>query len=99
MEYIGRDPQNIYSSLHATSYDTTHNFWHGEGFNNDFHTYAANWQPDRIEFYVDGNNFKTIRREESGGHWPFEGHNFFIILNLAVGGNWPGNPDGSTRFP
>jgi beta-glucanase (GH16 family) len=40
-----------------------------------------------------------VRREESGGHWPFEGHNFFIILNLAVGGNWPGYPDGSTQFP
>ncbi|CDW85570.1 glycoside hydrolase family 16 [Stylonychia lemnae] len=100
MELIGKDPNNVHSSLHAPSYDTTQNYWHQEGFANDFHTYAANWQPDRIEFYVDGQLFQTYYKTQSGGHWPFDqGQKFFIILNLAVGGDWPGNPDGSTQFP
>ena len=98
MEQIGRDPNNIYGSLHAPSFDVTGGY-NGGGFSDDYHTYAANWQPDRVEFYVDGHNFATYYKSQSGGHWPFEGKNFFILLNLAVGGNWPGYPDGSTQFP
>eukprot|EP00347_Sterkiella_histriomuscorum_P001231 403372825 len=98
MEQIGRDPQNVYGSLHAPGFDTTGGFHHDQGFSDDFHTYGVNWQPDRIEFYVDGNTYKAINRNEAG-NWPFADHKFFIILNLAVGGNWPGYPDGSTQFP
>ena len=98
MEYIGREPNMIYGSLHAPAFDKTGGYW-GNNFSNDFHTFAANWQPDRIEFFVDGNLYNTMHKSESGGHWPFENNQFFIILNLAVGGNWPGYPDGSTHFP
>lgn len=97
MEYIGREPNHIFGSLHAPQFDATGAF-NGGGFSDGFHTYAVNWQPDRIEFSVDNNIYKTVQKGEAGGHWPFD-QKFFILLNLAVGGNWPGYPDGSTRFP
>ena len=97
MELIGKEPNMVYSSLHAPSYDTTKGYNRPQGYSDDFHTYGVNWQPDHIDFYFDGEMFQSINKSESSGHWPFDdGHKFFIILNLAVGGDWPGNPDGST---
>lgn len=72
MEYIGRVPNTIYSSLHATSYDVTGGY-NGGGFSSGYHTYTAVWQPDYIEFSVDNKVFKRMNRSESGGHWPFAG--------------------------
>eukprot|EP00347_Sterkiella_histriomuscorum_P018297 403346046 len=99
MELVGKDPQNVYASLHAPSYDTTRGYHLDQGFAGDFHTYGVNWQPEQIDFYVDGNTYLSVNKNQSGGHWPFTDGKFFIILNLAVGGFWPGNPDGSTHFP
>ena len=97
MEFIGREPNMIYGSLHAPSFDKTGGFWAND-LSSNFHRYSVNWQPDRIEFYVDDHCYQTIWKGEAGGHWPFD-NQFFILLNLAVGGNWPGYPDGSTHFP
>jgi beta-glucanase (GH16 family) len=66
----------------------------------EFHVYAINWYPDRIEFEVDGLNYFTIRRDEQiplrnppddlSPYWPFD-QRFFMILNVAVGGTWGGH--------
>ena len=99
MEFVGKDPNNVHSSTHGPGFDTSDPYNNNGGFS-DFHTYAANWQPGKIEFYVDNNLFKTVTRDNAGsGSWPFDGNKMFILLNLAVGGKWPGNPDGSTNFP
>jgi len=42
MEYIGRTPNTVYGSLHATSYDVTGSVNSG-GLSDNFHTYAVNW--------------------------------------------------------
>uniref|UniRef100_A0AC34RGJ6 GH16 domain-containing protein n=1 Tax=Panagrolaimus sp. JU765 TaxID=591449 RepID=A0AC34RGJ6_9BILA len=100
MEFIGKDPKNVHGATHGSGFDTCNSYYNGNGFS-DWHTYAANWQPypDRIEFSVDGNIYKTVTPADTHGHWPFNDQNMFIILNLATGGNWPGYPDGSTQFP
>lgn len=55
-----------------------------------WHTYACNWFPDRLEFFVDNTLYFTVWNDYSGWQsWPFN-HNFHIILNLAVGGDWGG---------
>jgi len=97
MEQIGKEPGSVHGSTHAPGVDHTGTGNSG-GLQDDFHLYAANWQPDRIEFSMDNNVYYTVERNW-GGSWPFADHNFFMILNLAVGGDWPGNPDGSTQFP
>jgi len=99
MEFIGRDPNHVYGSTHGTGFDTSNAYENNAGFSNDFHIYSANWQPDFIEFAVDGNTYRVVTPLDAHGNWPFNNHNMFILLNLAVGGNWPGNPDASTQFP
>jgi beta-glucanase (GH16 family) len=64
-----------------------------------FHVYALEWQPNQVQFFVDGNLYETRTPADIPGKtWVYD-HPFFIILNVAVGGNWPGSPDGSTVFP
>jgi len=99
MEFIGKEPNRVYGSTHGVGFDTSHNTFNARGFSNDFHTYAVNWQPNKLEFSVDGNIYKTVTPGDTNGRWPFNSQKMFIILNLAVGGRWPGNPDGSTRLP
>src|SRR5258708_40257293 len=72
----------------------------GQKFADDFHLYAAEWEPGTIRFYVDSTLYATFNSSQwpAGGAWVFD-HPFFIILNVAVGGSWPGSPDNSTVFP
>ncbi|MBK7406277.1 MAG: family 16 glycosylhydrolase [Phycisphaerales bacterium] len=70
-----------------------------------FHTYAIEWRPDSITWFIDGTAYHTVTSNqwwsENGGannRAPFDTA-FHMLLNVAVGGNWPGPPDGSTQFP
>lgn len=70
-----------------------------------FHTYAIEWEPDEIRWYVDGVQFFQTTSSvwystaaPSNPRAPFD-RPFHFLLNVAVGGNWPGNPNGSTVFP
>ncbi|MFN2533035.1 MAG: family 16 glycosylhydrolase, partial [Pyrinomonadaceae bacterium] len=69
-------------------------------FSDDFHTFAVEWEPETLRFYIDRALYSTRTPHDlpSGTHWVFD-HPFFIILNVAVGGGWPGNPDATTVFP
>ena len=68
----------------------------GASFANAFHTYAVQWEPDTIRWYVDGAPYFTSTSAQwySGGapsnpRAPFD-QPFYILLNLAVGGNYTG---------
>lgn len=74
-------------------------------YSTEFHTYAVQWQPDSLRWYVDDVLYHT----ETSDNWysetapdnaraPFD-QPFYFILNLAVGGNFPGGPDESSSFP
>jgi beta-glucanase (GH16 family) len=65
----------------------------------DWHTYAINWTPDRIDWQIDGRTTRSLTKAEANeSRWVFD-HPFYILINLAVGGDWPGNPDPATTFP
>jgi beta-glucanase (GH16 family) len=107
MENIGKEPATVHGSLHGPSTigqtsDATASFSlpAGQKFADDFHLYAAEWEPGTIRFYVDSTLYATFNSSHwpAGGTWVFD-HPFFIILNVAVGGSWPGSPDNSTVFP
>ena len=107
MEDIGKEPGIVHGSLHGpstigqTSDDTApFSLPAGQKFADDFHLYAAEWEPGTIRFYVDSTLYATFNSSQwpAGGAWVFD-HPFFIILNVAVGGSWPGSPDNSTVFP
>ena len=67
----------------------------------NFHTYALEWDPTEMRWYVDGVLYLTQNAWNTSGApypAPFDQH-FHILLNVAVGGNWPGAPSDSTVFP
>jgi beta-glucanase (GH16 family) len=106
MENIGREPSVVHGTLHGPGYsggngiNSTYTLAGGRKFSDDFHTFAVEWEPNVIRFYVDGLLYKTRTPADlpPGTSWVFD-HPFFIILNVAVGGSFPGNPDGTTVFP
>lgn len=64
-----------------------------------FHTYAVEWDPGAVRWYVDGR--MTYSRDTATTPWLDEAlaRPFFLRVNLAVGGRWPGAPDGTTKLP
>lgn len=102
LETIGTDISTNHGSLHAPGYNPTGTYPlpNGAKYSDAFHTFAVEWEPGEIRFYVDNHLYET--RNESGagdgGTWEFD-HPFFVLLNVAVGGVWPGDPDSTTTFP
>ena len=60
-----------------------------EAMHSEFHTYAVEWYPDRIEAYLDGEHYYTYDKTANKLEWPFSEPQC-IIVNLAVGGGWGG---------
>lgn len=95
MEHVGYDQNVIHGSTHSKKY------YHVIGTqktgtlrisnaSNEFHTYAMEWFPEKIDVYVDGVKYFTSTNDNTGWEaWPFD-KRFHIILNIAFGGNWGG---------
>ncbi len=102
MEYVGKNPGVVYTSLHTPdSHGNTTNSQKTpvEGIEEGFHLYAVEWEPDRIEFFIDGGSVYTFAPEQRTEEvWPFD-QPFYLILNLAVGGNFGGPEIDDTIFP
>lgn len=71
---------------------------------NAFNTYAVEWYPDEIRWFLNGNQYYQLSQDRwfssdapGDTNAPFD-QNFHLILNFAVGGQWPGNSDGQ-NFP
>lgn len=106
MENIGREPDTVHGTIHGPGYSGAKGI--GAPFvfdkpalpSTSFHVYAVDWQPNKIDFLVDGHVYQTITPDKlpAGTKWVYD-HPFFLLLNLAIGGSWPGNPDSTTEFP
>jgi beta-glucanase (GH16 family) len=57
------------------------------GFADEYHTYAIDWFPDQIDWYVDGVLFGGQQKVDRD--WVFD-HEFYLVMNLAMGGNLGG---------
>jgi beta-glucanase (GH16 family) len=66
-------------------------------FSDDYHVFAIEWTPEKIEWFVDGKSYHLVQLDTPG--LEVFHNNFYLILNLAVGGRWPGIPDETTIFP
>jgi beta-glucanase (GH16 family) len=60
----------------------------------DYHTYAIDWLPDQIRYYLDGVQFYTANKVDKD--WVFD-HEFYMIINLAMGGNLGGEIEGGLK--
>ncbi|HEX5198730.1 family 16 glycosylhydrolase [Paractinoplanes rhizophilus] len=103
MENVGNAPNTVYGTIHGPGYSGAGgiggNRTIGSALGDAFHTYAVDWSPNLIVWYLDGSEyFRATPASLNGNTWVYN-HPFFMILNVAVGGYWPGNPDGSTVFP
>ncbi len=106
MEHIGKEPRNVYGTVHGPTYSGGDGIGGRYRFPADalpadgFHTYAIEWEPERIRWYMDDEHWGTLMPSllPSAQRWVFD-HPFFLILNLAVGGRWPGDPTEETVFP
>jgi beta-glucanase (GH16 family) len=92
MELVGFHPETVEAHCHTTSYShakakgartTVAKPWE------DFHIYAMEWFPDRIDFYLDQKKYFTFTNDGTADGWPFDKPQY-IILNTAIGGAWGG---------
>jgi len=107
LELIGHQPNTVYGTLHYGG-KWPHNVHTGDKtilpsgiFNDDFHIFALEWEPNEIRWYLDGKLYETQTKwytKDAPYPAPFD-QKFFIILNFAVGGAWPGPPSKDTVFP
>ena len=107
VEYLGQEPDIIHGTIHhggewPENTKTGADYVLDEGdFHSDFHTFAFEWEPDELRWYVNGTLYQTLNEWwSSKGEYPapFD-QRFHLVLNMAVGGVWPGNPDETTTFP
>jgi beta-glucanase (GH16 family) len=97
MEYWGHDENTIASNIHTRDYNHTTGTGRGGKITyekpwEDFHIYAVEWYPDRMDFYMDDKMFYScISKGEGVGEWPFFAPQF-LIVNLALWNNWNGQP-------
>ncbi|MEM1305101.1 MAG: glycoside hydrolase family 16 protein, partial [Planctomycetota bacterium] len=61
-----------------------------------YHTYAVEWEPNILRFYVDGVRHMTVNGSPLR---PIFDTPKSLILNLAVGGIFGGDPDSTTVWP
>lgn len=107
MEMLGNDTQRVYGTIHYGGRELGRQFTGQEfdlaagSFSDAYHTFAVEWEPTEIRWYVDGELYQTRTAWSSGAAVypaPFD-QPFHLLLNVAVGGIWPGYPDASTQFP
>ena len=102
MEYVGREPQKVFTSLHTpASHGNTVNTKKVfiEDIEEGFHIYKAVWTEDFIEFFIDGNSiYKFIPKEYDDAHYPYR-KPFYFLINMAVGGNFGGPDVDDAIFP
>jgi beta-glucanase (GH16 family) len=106
MEHVGYQMGHVHGTVHNKAY-----YWVNweqrkgrillDDVDEEFHVYALEWSPDRIDIFVDDSHYFTYINEGTGWQaWPFD-HPFHVILNIAVGGAWgrAGGPIDDSIFP
>jgi len=95
MEHVGYERDSIYGTVHTGAYN--HRIGTQKGsrtFRTDlsdtFHNYTLVWTENKMEMYVDDENYFTFLNEKkTEKEWPFD-QRFHLLLNVAVGGDWGG---------
>ncbi|QMV43843.1 carbohydrate binding domain-containing protein [Cohnella cholangitidis] len=112
METWGSKPDTIAGTLHYgqpapgnTSSGKEYKFVNST--TQQYHTYAIEWEPNEIRWYVDGHLYSTQndwysrsanQPDVNSYPAPFD-QPFHLIMNVAVGGNFDGDPTPDTVFP
>jgi len=106
MEHVGYQMGHVHGTVHNEAY-----YWLKweqrkgrillDDLDKEFHVYALEWTPERIDIFVDDTHYFTYVNEGTGwNEWPYD-HPYNVILNVAVGGAWgrAGGPIDDSIFP
>jgi beta-glucanase (GH16 family) len=113
MEAWGSRPNTVSGTIHYGE-GWPNNKYTGKEFElpekrgiDKWHTYALEWEPGELRWYVDGELYQTQNKWYSKGKdnaanfsypAPFD-QEFYLVMNLAVGGWFDGEVDETTVFP
>jgi beta-glucanase (GH16 family) len=105
MEHVGFEKDSVFGTIHTKAYNHIIGTQKGKKIYvadpyNTFHSYAIEWTPERMDFYVDSSLYNHIQNEhKTTAEWPFD-EPFYLLLNIAVGGNLGGKKGvDTTVFP
>jgi len=105
MELVGHEPSKIHGTAHWGPQGQSFSQNRGGStsltdgkFSDKFNVFSILWEPDRIVWLLNDEEFFRLTNADVNGSYPFN-EPFFLLLNIAVGGQWPGNPDDTTVFP
>lgn len=102
LEYVGKEPGRVFTTLHTQdSYGNSVNTRKTpiEGIEEGYHIYEMEWDPNQIQFFVDGTLVYTFAPEERTEEiWPFD-QPFYLIINMAIGGKFGGPEIDDSIFP
>ena len=102
MEVLGDQTELAYGTVH---YGEPHAEKQGTvtltngTFASDFHDFAVEWEPGKMEWFIDGQSYLVVTDWFSAENdiekdWPAPfNQKFCIQMNLAIGGTWPGYPE------
>jgi beta-glucanase (GH16 family) len=96
LEVLGDHPATNYMTYHWGSHQSTGGSWttSGADYSQGYHTFAVDWTPAAIVWYVDG-----VERQRVSDASIISRKRMDLIANLQIGGAWAGSPDASTAFP
>ena len=102
MEYVSRLPNEIFGTVHGPGYSGGQSFGNvydfGGPVSDNYHTFTIEWQPNRIDWYVDGILYHTATPADVSGEWVFNDP-VYLLLNVAIGGNFGGTVDPNLQLP
>lgn len=103
MEYVSRNPQEIFGTIHGpgysggSAYGSTYSF--NENVSDNYHIFVVEWDENLIKWFIDGEQYHMATPDSlPGREWVFNAPQF-LILNLAIGGNFGGAIDPAIPFP
>lgn len=94
-ELLGRDPMTVYGTPHGPASGQSVTTTLPAGFADSYHTYAVDWLPDQITWYLDGKAYGSLNRaslNDPAHTWVFD-HEYYLLINLAMGGGFGGAID------
>ncbi len=103
MEYVSRNPNEVFGTIHGPGYSGGQAFGRTYTFPQpvaeSYHTFSVEWSPDQIRWFVDGINYHNATPADvAPNEWVFN-HPFYLIMNLAIGGNFGGTISPDLTFP
>lgn len=104
VEFVGRNNNHASGAI---NYDPwPHNKFVSKSYTlpqgnyyDDFHVFGINWQPDKIDYFIDNHLYCTFSPASLQSRWTCNEAEYYIVLNVACEGALGGQVCDSDVFP